>query len=727
MILNTKENQVYFEDVLSDRYLSYALSTIMSRSLPDVRDGLKPVHRRLIYSMFQLKLDPRTGYKKCARIIGDVIGKYHPHGEISVYDALVRMAQSFASRYPIVDGQGNFGSIDGDNQAAMRYTEAKLTVYAMLLLRDIENDTIDFKSNYDGSESEPLVLPASVPNILANGTEGIAVGMATSIPPHNISELMDAVSILLKDDQAEISDIMEVIKGPDFPTGGSIVEPQDSILNSYTIGRGSFRLRAKWEIEELPFNKYQIIIKEIPYQVNKKNIIERLATLYQEKKILFLDSFQDLSADDIKIVLTPKNKTIDPKSIMEYLFKITDLEIKVYLNMNVLNSSSIPMVMNIKEILQEFISHRTLIIKRKLKNRLQKVNRRLEILDGLLVTYLNLDEIITIIREEEEPKPIMVARWGLTDLQAEEILNTRLRSLKKLEEIQIRNEHSLLSKERQELNENLHSDKKILNLLSEEIKNIKKQLEEDSNNSRKTQIIEEIDFSIPKIEDLVENEDIIVTCSALGWMKAIKSGKYDAIKYKEGDKERFVIKAGTIDKLLVFTDYGKFYTLFCDRITCSKGDGDPIRVILNMDANENILEIIKYSPDEKLLLASYDGRGFIVKSSDVIAQTKGGRQIMSCRSGGARAVVCKKVVGKYIAIMGENRRLLLIDIKGIPEMKSGRGVVLQKFKHGGIKALELIRSDDELKSLMPNGKIDVWKGIRGGLGRLVMDKIWIDR
>lgn len=729
MAKNTNIVDINFDNALSDRYLSYALSTIMSRSLPDVRDGLKPVHRRLLYAMYQLKLDPKTGFKKCARIVGDVIGKYHPHGEVAVYDALVRMAQHFASRYPLINGQGNFGSIDGDNQAAMRYTEAKLTEYATYLLKDIESNTVDFRPNYDGSDDEPVIMPSIVPNLLANGTEGIAVGMATSVPPHNILEILDATSLLLEKPEATHEEIGEIIKGPDFPTGGILVESKENIARAQITGRGSFRLRAKWHKEEMDRGMYRIVITEIPYQIHKRAIIEKMADLYNEKKIPFIENFQDLSAEDIRIVITPKSRNIEANVIMEHLFKMTDLDIKVPLNLNVLSSESLPSVMSIKQVLEEFIGHRHEVTSRRLKNRLSQVEHRLEILGGLLVAYLNLDEVIRIIREEDEPKAVMIAKWSLTDVQAEAILNTRLRSLRRLEEMQIKNENDALTKEKAEIEDVLSSKAKLRKLVLKEIKEVRKDFSKNELYQRRTSLEELHTLDIPEIETFVEKEPLTITCSELGWLKAIKGhNKKDNLKYKEGDSEKYVFEVMSNDKLLVFTDYGKCYTILCDRVSKGKGDGEPIKLAQNIDQDETILLITQYKPETKMLLASTDGRGFVVMSDDVLAQTKGGKQVMTVEP--THMKFASVLEGEFIVTVGDNRRLLIFEAKEIPTLKKGRGVTLQKFKGGKLKDILILKDITEIDKYVPSIKqstINLWKAKRAALGRLVLGKMWFDR
>ena len=719
-------NQIKFQHALEERYLAYALSTIKSRSLPDVRDGLKPVHRRLLYAMMQLKLDPKSGFKKCARVVGDVIGKYHPHGELAIYDAMVRMAQEFSSRYPLVEGQGNFGSIDGDSQAAMRYTEARLSSYALFMLEGIEEDTVDFHDTYDASYTEPSVLPAVVPNLLANGTEGIAVGMATSIPPHNIIELMDASIALLKD--PSIDDLTQYVKGPDFPTGGILVETKENIISAYATGKGSFRLRAKWHKEDLTHGQYQIIITEIPYQIQKKSLIEKMADLFVEKKLPLIETFQDMSAEDIRIVVTPKSRSVKPEHVMESLFKLTDLEIRFHLNMNALDNKQVPRVMSLKEVLKNFLSHRYDVTKRKMEHRLSYINNRLHLLEGLLIAYINLDEIIRIIREEEDPKAVMIARWSLSDTQCEAILNMRLRSLKRLEEVEIKTEHSGLSKEKDLLEKTLLSDKLMTKSIEIDLERVKKALMK-IDGARRTEIGTPPEIEILNEEIFIEKEPIAILLSEMGWLRAVKPSSLESTKYKEGDKERFVVSGHTTDKLLCFSTHGKFYTISCDKIPRGKGWGDPLRLIIELAPDEEILMVRIYNPDEALLLVSKSGKGFKVPVSDTLAQTKNGKQVMNSNEAG----FCKIITGDSVAILGENRKLLILEASEIPQMRRGQGVALQKFKKGGVldvfvfdSSLGLVWKDKSglEKSLERYG---AWRGKRGTHGRMVLSRIWVDK
>ncbi|MCM2344056.1 MAG: DNA topoisomerase IV subunit A [Alphaproteobacteria bacterium] len=674
-------------DILSERYLSYALSTIMSRSLPDVRDGLKPVHRRLMYAMYQLKLKPELSPKKSARVVGDVIGKFHPHGDQSVYDALVRLAQDFAVRYPLVDGQGNFGNIDGDNAAAMRYTEARLTKVAELLMEGIDENAVDFRPTYDGEGSEPIVMPANFPNLLANGSSGIAVGMATNIPPHNVGELCEAMELMLEED-ASVEQLCKIVKGPDFPTGGTLVEPKENILDAYKTGKGSFRLRAKWEVEEAKGGAWQIVVTEIPYQVQKSRLIEKIAELITSKKLMMLDDVRDESAEDIRLVLVPKSRNIAPELLMEALYRNCDLEIRFAMNMNVLDGGLVPKVMNLKEVLQAWLNHRQEVLVRRSQYRLEEVLHRLEVLAGYLIVYLNIDEVIRIIRESDEPKPVLMKTFKLTDVQAEAILNMRLRSLRKLEEMELKREHDNLSKERDSLQALLKSESKQWKEIKKQIGTIKELFGAGTAlGARRTKIGKAPSLvAIEQIEDaLTEKEPITVICSAKGWIKAMKGHEHNPkdFTYKDGDRARFVIEAMTNDKLIAFGTNGRFYTIACDKLPPGRGFGEPVRLMVDLPNDSDIAALLVYNPEAKLLVASEDGRGFIVPEKDVLAQTKNGKQILNVDEK-TEAKICLRVAPdhNYIATIGTNRKMLIFPLEQIPEMTKGKGVILQKFKDG---------------------------------------------
>lgn len=631
---NTVENDEKIKDVhlaeeLSTRYLSYAMSTIVSRSLPDVRDGLKPVHRRLLFAMRQLHLDPKSGYKKCARVVGDVIGKYHPHGDSAVYGAMVRLAQDFSVRYPLVDGQGNFGNIDGDGAAAMRYTEARLTEFAMALMEGLNENAVDFRETYDGEEDEPVVMPSMVPNLLCNGSAGIAVGMATNIPPHNLSEVCDALLYLIDNPDCEIEPLVRRLKGPDFPTGGVVIDKFESILNTYKDGRGVFRIRAKWEKEDLGHGQYQIVVKEIPYQVVKSKLIEKIAELLFNKKIPLLADVRDESSHDVRIVLEPKNRTVDANLLMEHLFKQTELESRFNMNMNVLDSEGVPHVLDIKQVLKEFLSHRHIVLQRRAQYRLDKINARLEILSGYLIAYLNLDEIIRIIREEDEPKAVMMKEFKLTDNQAEAILNMKLRSLRKLEETEIKQEFDDLSSEKGELEALLGDEAKRWEALGNEIKLVKDKFgKKTALGRRRTEFAEApADIEMP-LEVLIEKEPITIILSQKGWIRCLK-GHVDLnedFKFKDDDALQTAIHAQTTDKIIIFDTAGKFYTFPANDIPSGRGFGQPLRLMIDLGIADSVCTLFAFEAGAKYVIASNTGRGFIVDENHIIAQTRNGPQ-----------------------------------------------------------------------------------------------------
>lgn len=717
---------VRLTEALSDRYLSYALSTIMARSLPDVRDGLKPVHRRLVYAMRQLKLDPNSGFKKSARVVGDVIGKFHPHGDQSIYDALVRLAQEFALRYPLIDGQGNFGNIDGDNAAAMRYTEARMTAVATALLEGIDEDTVDFRPTYDGEAEEPVVLPANFPNLLANGSQGIAVGMATSIPPHNVGEICDALIYLIKTPNAGFEKLVDFIPGPDFPTGGVLVESRQSILQAYSTGRGAFRVRARWEQESLKGGGYQIVVTEIPFQVAKSRLVEKIAELLTARKLAMLGDVRDESTDEVRLILEPKSRNVDPTVLMESLFRQTDLETRAGLNMNVLDADNTPRVMNLREVLQAFLDHRLVVLERRTRHRLEKIARRLEVLEGYLIAYLNLDEVIRIIREEDEPKAVMMARWDLTDAQAEAILNMRLRSLRKLEEITIRQEHDELSAEQADLQDLMADEGRRWSEISSQIQGIKKAFGPKTEiGARRTEIgTPPSDVVIP-MEAVIEREPITVLCSSKGWIRAMKGHIEDVsdAKHKEGDRGRFAVHAQTTDKLLIFATNGRFYTIGGDKLPGGRGFGEPLRLMIDLPNDQDIVGLFVHDPERKLIVASADGRGFQVAEKDVVAQTKAGKQVLNL-SPGVEAAICATAEGDMVAAIGENRKLLVFPLAQVPEMSRGRGVILQRYKDGGLADVKTFAMAEGLTWSIGSGRkrtetnLDPWLGNRAGSGRL---------
>jgi topoisomerase IV subunit A len=717
---------VNLKEALEKRYLDYALSTIMHRALPDVRDGLKPVHRRLLYAMRVLKLDPEGGYKKCARVVGDVIGKYHPHGDQSVYDALVRLAQSFAQRYPLVDGQGNFGNIDGDNAAAMRYTEAKLTEVAAALLDGIDDDTVDFRETYDGSEKEPVVLPADFPNLLANGSSGIAVGMATSIPPHNAEELCDAALHLIKHPNATIDKLIDFVPGPDFPTGGIIVEERASIVEAYRTGRGGFRLRARWHKEETGRGTYLIVVTEIPYLVQKSRLIEKIAELMEAKKLPLLADVRDESAEDIRLVLEPRARTVDAMVLMEQLFKLTELESRISLNMNVLSRGQIPGVLGLREVLNEWLAHRKVVLKRRSENRLKQIEHRLEVLGGYLVAYLNIDEVIRIIRYEDEPKAELIRRFKLTEVQAEAILNMRLRALRKLEEIEIRTEHDKLSAEQAELNALLGSDEKQWATISQQIVQTKKGFGKATEvGRRRTSFADMPVIDVDVEQAMIDKEPVTIILSEKGWIRTLKGHQndLDKLQFKTDDSLKRAICAQSTDKLVLFASNGKFYTLDASALPGGRGAGEPLRLMIDIEETSDIVELFVHKPGRKLLIASKTGNGFIIAEDEVIAQTRKGKQIMTVAAPD-RAIVCVAANGDSVATVGDNRKMLIFPLTEVNELNRGRGVRLQKLRDGGLADVTVFRAAEGLRWLEGSRtrtftEMAEWQGNRAGAGRTV--------
>ena len=717
-------------EALSERYLSYALSTIMHRALPDVRDGMKPVHRRLMFAMQGLKLAPNLPPKKSARVVGDVIGRYHPHGDTAVYEAMVRLAQDFSQRYPLVEGQGNFGNIDGDNPAAMRYTEARLTDVALLLLEGIDEDAVDFRPTYDGSESEPVVLPAAFPNLLANGTNGIAVGMATSIPPHNVAEICDALRYLIGTPNAGIEKLVGFMPGPDFPTGGELVESREAIVEAYRTGKGSFRLRAKWHKEELKQGTWQIIVTEIPFQVQKSRLIEKMAELLQLKKLPLLDDVQDESADDVRMVLTPKNRNVDPAVLMESVFRQCDLETRIPLNMNVLDKDSVPRVMDLREVLRAYLDHRQDVLIRRSTYQLSQIEARLEVLGGYLIAFLNLDKVIHIIRTEDEPKPVLMKAFALTDNQAEAILNMRLRSLRKLEEMQIKGEQKELSAKQAGLKNLLKNEDVRWQHIDAEIAELKKKFGKNTALGARRTVIGDApaELAIP-IESVIERENITVVCSSKGWIRAMKghiaadATARAAVKYKEGDEEAYVLNAETTDKILIFASNGRFYTLSGDKLPPGRGFGEPVRLMIDLPNEAEIIGFTLYAPEQKFVVASSDGRGFIVKTEDVLAQTKNGKQILNVDEN-AKAVAFAPVEGDHVAVIGSNRKLLVFPVADLPEMGRGRGVILQKYSGSVLEDVKTFVLKDGLtwqsgERTRTESDIRGWKGERAQAGKMV--------
>ena len=700
---------------IGERYLTYALSTIMHRALPDARDGLKPVHRRILYAMRELKLASNGGFRKSAKISGDVMGNYHPHGDAAIYDAMARLAQDFNVRYPLVDGQGNFGNIDGDNPAAARYTEARLTAASEALMEGLAENAVDYRPNYDGTLEEPVVLPAAFPNLLANGSSGIAVGMATNIPPHNLDELIEACQLLIRDPDASTEALVALVPGPDFPTGGVIVEPAANILEAYRSGRGSFRLRARWQVEDLGRGAWQIVVTEIPYQVQKSRLIERLADLIHQKKIPILGDVRDESAEDVRLVIEPRARTVDPDLLMGMLFRNSDLEIRFSLNMNVLIDGRTPRVCSLKQVLRAFLDHRREVLGRRSRHRLEKIDARLEILEGFIIVYLNLDRVIDIIRYDEDPKPaLMVEDWAkpqkraaserdylsplaraadsapdsasLSDVQAEAILNMRLRSLRRLEEIALRREGDALQVERAGLEDLLASDKVQWKTISRQLRETQKLFGKATPlGARRSRFAEAAEVEEVPFEAMIEREPITVVCSKMGWIRALK-GHLPAdqeLKFKDGDEGRFVLYAETTDKILIFASNGRFYTLSGSLLPGGRGMGEPVRLMVDLPNDAEIMTIFIHRPGGRLLVASSDGDGFIVSSDEVAAQTRAGKQVLNL-SGSARALVCRPVSGDHVAVVGENRKVLVFPLEELPEMARGKGVRLQKYKDGGL-------------------------------------------
>ncbi|SON55756.1 DNA topoisomerase 4 subunit A [Hartmannibacter diazotrophicus] len=720
---------VNLRTALEERYLAYALSTIMHRALPDVRDGLKPVHRRVLYAMRLLRLDPGQGFKKCARVVGDVIGKYHPHGDQSVYDALVRLAQDFAQRYPLVDGQGNFGNIDGDNAAAMRYTEARLTEVASLLLDGLDQDAVDFRETYDGEDREPIVLPGAFPNLLANGSSGIAVGMATSIPPHNAAELCDAAMYLIDHPDAPIEKLVDFVQGPDFPTGGILIDDPVSITEAYRTGRGGFRVRARWYVEDLGRGTWVAVVTEIPYQVQKSRLIEKIAELLQAKRLPLLADVRDESAEDIRIVFEPRSRSVDANLLMESLFKLTELESRISLNMNVLSRGQVPNVIGLDQVLREWLDHRREVLQRRSRHRLDQILKRLEILEGYLIAFLNIDEVIRIIREEDEPKAVMMARWSLTDTQAEAILNMRLRSLRKLEEIEIRTEHDKLSKEKEDLESLLDSEKKQWKAVRKEIADVHKTFGPETElGRRRTTFGEAVKHDADDISHaLIEREPITVVLSTKGWIRAMKGHLTDfsGLTFKAGDELKTAFPAETTDKLLILATNGKVFTLGADKLPGGRGNGEPVRLMVDIEEGADVVDIFVHKPGRKLLIASTDGYGFVVPETELVATTRKGKQVLNV-GGKIEAKLFVPIQGDQVAVIGENRKLVIFPMSQVPEMSRGKGVRLQRYKEGGLSDVRVFSGEQGLSWTTSAGstylrtlaELADWVGDRGLAGRL---------
>jgi topoisomerase-4 subunit A len=721
--------EIALHDALEQRYLAYALSTIVNRALPDARDGLKPVHRRLLYAMSQLHLDPGAAFKKCARVVGDVIGKYHPHGDQAVYDALVRLAQDFAQRYPLIDGQGNFGNVDGDNPAAMRYTEARLTEIARLLLDGIDEDAIDFKPTYDGSETEPVVLPAAVPNLLANGSQGIAVGMATSIPPHNVAELCDAALHLITTPNARSRTLLKYALGPDFPTGGVIVDGPDVIAEAYSTGRGSFRVRARWHKEDTGRGTYLIVVTEIPWLVQKSRLVERLAELINQKKLPLVAEARDESAEDIRLVIEPRSRTVDPVLLMESVFKLTELESRIPLNMNVLVRGRIPKVVGLADALNEWLAHRREVLLRRSRFRLNQIERRLEVLGGYLVAYLNLDRVIKIIRNEDEPKPILIRSFKLSDAQADAVLNMRLRNLRKLEEMEIRKEDKDLRLERKQIKELLDSTPQQWDRIAGEIKQLRAKLGPGTElGKRRTSFAAAPEHDESAIEQaLVEREPITVVVSEKGWIRALRGVVTDlsGISFKADDSLKFAFPAETTSKCLMLASNGRFYTLDAAKLPGGRGHGEPIRLFIDLEQEAELVGVFRHQGGRRLLVASVQGRGFIVPEDECLANTRKGKQVLNVMPPDAARVVAS-VEGELVAVIGENRKMLVFPLEQVPEMGRGRGVRLQRYKDGGLSDVKTFGRAQGLSWTDTAGRVFSlsvdeladWQGNRADAGRL---------
>ncbi|PKP69206.1 MAG: DNA topoisomerase IV subunit A [Alphaproteobacteria bacterium HGW-Alphaproteobacteria-4] len=711
---------------IGERYLTYALSTIMHRALPDARDGLKPVHRRILFAMRELKLTSTGGFRKSAKISGDVMGNYHPHGDVAIYDAMARLAQDFNMRYPLVDGQGNFGNIDGDNPAAARYTEARLAAPSESLLEGLAENAVDFRPNYDGTLEEPIVLPAAFPNLLANGTSGIAVGMATNIPPHNLDELIEACLLLIKTPEASDDALVDLVPGPDFPTGGVLVEPRENILEAYRTGRGAFRLRARWAVEDLGRGTWQIVVTEIPFQVQKSKLIERLAELIQTKKVPALADVRDESADDIRIVLEPRARTVDPEMLMGMLFRNSDLETRFSLNMNVLIDGRVPKVCSLKEVLRAFLDHRREVLLRRSQHRVEKIDARLEVLEGYIIAYLNLDRVIAIIRYEDEPKSVLMAEFELSDVQAEAILNMRLRSLRKLEEMELVRERDALMVERAALENLLASPTGQWKTIAKQLGEVRKAFGKTApGGARRTGFAEAGEVAEVPIEAMIEREPITVIVSKMGWVRAMKGHQTPGteLKFKDGDAARFTLLAETTDRILLAASNGRFFTLLGANLPGGRGMGEPLRLMLDLPNEAEIVEMLLFRAGEKYLVASSDGDGFVVASEELLAQTRAGKQVLNL-SGTARTQVCRKVMGDTVAVVGENRKLLVFPLAELPEMARGKGVRLQKFKDGGLSDATTFRLADGLAWKDPAGRtrtetdLAEWLAKRASSGRM---------
>ncbi len=713
-------------ETLSENFLAFALATIKDRALPDARDGLKPVQRRLLYAMHELRLGPNTPFKKAARIVGDVIGKYHPHGDQAAYDALVRLAQSFAIRYPLVDGQGNFGNIDGDNAAAMRYTEARLTEISALLLEGLDEDAVAFRPTFTEEDNEPVVLPAAFPNLLANGAIGIAVGMATSIPPHNIGELCNALLRLIEAPNIRYGTLLELIPGPDFPTGGVLVEPPESVREAYETGRGAFRLRARWTREKTGHGQYAVVITEIPYQIQKSRLIEKLAELVTSRKNPLLADVRDESGEDVRIVLEPRSRAVKPELLMETLFRQTDLETRVQLNLNVLHDGNEPKVLSLRETLQVFLDHRREVLLRRTRHRLERIDRRIEILDGYAIAYLNLDRVIEILRHEDRPKESLITEFGLTELQADAILDMRLRNLRKLEEFALKEERNSLDAERKTLHALTRSKDRQWKHVADEIRKLRTQARKTEAWKRRTLIEAAPEIEAPTAEAMVEREQVTVVCSKQGWIRALRGHLEEEaeLSYKDGDEAAFRFHAETTDRLLLFGSNGRFYTLACNRLPGGRGTGEPVRLTFDLSNDETIIALFPHRPGTRRLLASSDGRGLVVLEDAqlTLPGRKAGKQTLTLRAP-AQAVTCAEVAGDMVAVASSSERLLVFPLAEIPEQERGRGILLQRIKEGELADATVFELDKGLSWRERGGRtrtereLENWIGKRAGAGR----------
>jgi len=721
--------EVALRDALEERYLAYALSTIMNRALPDARDGLKPVHRRILYGMRLLRLDPGSAFKKSAKVVGDVMGNFHPHGDQAIYDALVRLAQDFAQRYPLVDGQGNFGNIDGDNAAAMRYTEARLTQVAGLLIDGIDEDTVDFRPSYDGTGEEPVVLPAAFPNLLANGSQGIAVGMATSIPPHNAAELCDAALFLIDNPKARSRTLMKYVKGPDFPTGGVVVDPPGEIAEAYTTGRGSFRVRARWSKEETGRGTYNIVITEMPWLVQKSRLVEKIAELLNDKKLPLVADVRDESAEDVRLVIEPRARTVDAELLMESLFKLTELENRIPLNMNVLVKGRIPKVLGLAECLMEWLDHRRDVLVRRSKHRLAAIEHRLEMLGGFLVAYLNLDKVIKIIRKEDEPKPVLMKTFKLSEVQADAILNMRLRNLRRLEEMEIRAEEKALREERSKVKSLIGSTDQQWKTIAGQIKDLRNTFGPKTElGKRRTTFSEAPEHDEAAIEEaMVVREPITVVVSEKGWIRALRGHVTDmsGVVFKTDDALKFAFPTETTAKILIFAGNGKFYTLEASRLPGGRGHGEPVRLYFDIEQDADIVAALAYEGKRKFLVASYGGNGFVVPEDEVLGTTRKGKQVLNLKAPD-KAAALTTVEGELVASIGANRKMVIFGIDEIPEMTRGRGVRLQKYKEKGLSDVTTFKADAGLSWVDGAGRTQTltmkelkdWRGKRADAGRI---------